>query len=515
VSDAHVVTVASYSGSSGTPSLGAWRTVGDVSISTTVRASMEFDFTLPANGVRRLEFEVFSPVNQTPYAVFPIEVWIDGQFIDRVDLLLPYGGAGLVRVITPWLAQGTHRVRFVYDNTLSYRPIQINALRIQEIGGPDADDNGRADWIDARLAADNSLAAGSGSGFVSPAFVEGVSRFFDSLAIELDGQPAVAARSPGLGWFADVPLVPGGLVNLRASFENGALQETRSLRWKPFNLLVDPSALPAGRLRIRMNDTLLLTATPDEASVMESAADPTESATVVISRAGQSDETFILDRPSTAPQAHVFSAPGIYTITGTHVSTQGGGSTLTGTVEVEVVAAAFSGDPVAGLANPIVWDNPLLPQDVTIEHDQGVELAELPVVTGSSFRLLTRNLGVSRVVARLHPGGPILDQALVTGLRVVSDNHTAIDVLQAYPDGSRLIGTPIMLSEITPDTRIEVEIFVNGVTFEDGTTLKVFTADDFDEYGRVYVKFVYPAGLGSSFCHRIHVYRGEKYLGTF
>ncbi len=517
VFDADVALVGSYAGSSGTPAFGAWRAEGDALVSTTVRAALDFDITVPAQGVYRLEFEAGAPRNRTPNEVFLVEVWIDGQFVDRVNLLLPLGEAGLARILTPWLIEGAHRVRFVYDNTLSYRPIQINALRVQTIGGMDSDHNGRADWIDARLAADNNLAAGSEDSFVSPAFVEGVSRFFDFLAVETDDQPATATCSPGHGWFADISLIPGKSVKVRASFENGAVKETRHLRWKPLNLLIDPVALPSGRIRIRLDDTLLLTATPKEARV-NAAAEPHANATLVISRAGYTDETVVLDRPSFAPHAYTFAAPGLYSITGTYVSTQGAGTTLTGTVEVEVVAAAFSNDPVAGLGVPVTWNNPLLPEDVIIQHDQGVELFELaasPGDTGASFRLLTYNLGVSRVVARLHPGGPILDQALVSGLRVRSNAQTAHDILASYPDGSRLIGTPIMISEITPDTRVEVEIFVNGVTFEDGTTLQVFTAEDFDEFGRVYVKFLYPLGLSSSFCHRIHVYRGDNYLGTF
>ncbi len=98
---------------------------------------------------------------------------------------------------------------------------------------------------------------------------------------------------------------------------------------------------------------------------------------------------------------------------------------------------------------------------------------------------------------------------------MASNNTTAIDSLQAYDDGSRLIGTPIILNRITPDTRIEVEIFVNGVTFDDGTTFKTFTAADFDRFGRVYVKFLLPAGVKSAFCHRIHVYERDTYLGSF
>lgn len=518
VADVGALTLATYTGASGQPSFGLWRREGDTIVSTTVRASLDFEIRLPAPGVYRLEFEALASGNRSPNDVFPVEVWIDGQFIDRVDLLLPAGQVGLARVLTPWLKKGHHQVRLVYDNTLSYRHLRINALRVQVLAGPDADGNGRADWIDTRLAADNTVESAPARTFVSPVFVEGVSRYFDSLALKVDGQPVAATRAPGLGWFADLPLIPGEVTKLRVAFENGALAETRRIKWEPFNLLSDPSSIPSGRLRIRMDDTLLLTATPHQARVGSGPGDQHASATLLVRHPGQPDQTIVLDQPTRSPHAYTFDQPGVYTVTGTYTSTRGRGSVLHGTIEVEVVAAAFSRDPAAGLDAPVVWKNPLLSDSLTLEHDQGLVLTKLPLPpgeTGTTLRLLTRNLGLSRVAARLSPGGPIVDLALVTGLRAHSNNRTAVDLLQTYPDGSRLIGTPIILSEITPDTRVEVEIFVNGVTFEDGTTLKVFTAGDFDEFGRVYVKFIHPAGLATSFCHRIHVYRGDHYLGTF
>ncbi len=118
-------------------------------------------------------------------------------------------------------------------------------------------------------------------------------------------------------------------------------------------------------------------------------------------------------------------------------------------------------------------------------------------------------------MSRLHERGPILSRAVVRSLRVASNDQTALDLLSVYPDGSKLIGVPIILSQVTPDTRVEVNIFVNGVTFEDGTIRQVFTAADFDSLGRVYVKFLYPFGLRTSICHRIYVYQGNTLVGEF
>jgi hypothetical protein len=203
-----------------------------------------------------------------------------------------------------------------------------------------------------------------------------------------------------------------------------------------------------------------------------------------------------------------------YTITGTF--NPGNDQNTSETLTVEVVEAEFNDDPILGVGTLLVWDNSLIPDNVSIEVDQGVWLEPVSLLDGGTrFNLTTQNSGVSYVLARLHENGPILSRATVTGLTVASNGATAVDVLTVYSDGSRLVGTPIMLNEITPDTRVVIEIFVNGVTFEDGTIQKILTAADFDKYGRAYVKFLYPADLGTSFCHRIHVYNGDTYLGQF
>jgi len=193
------------------------------------------------------------------------------------------------------------------------------------------------------------------------------------------------------------------------------------------------------------------------------------------------------------------------------------GDTMVVEMDVEAVRAQFNGNPMVGGHPPLVWDNPLLPEESYLVADLGVQLRSLGLLPGGGVQLevASSNPGESYVVAREEAGGPILHHAIIHGLRVHSNETTAVDVLATYADGSRLIGTPIMLSRVTPDTRVEVEIFVRGVTFEDGTTIKTFTAADFDEYGRIYVKFILPAGVTSSYCHRIHVYEGEQYLGRY
>jgi hypothetical protein len=103
----------------------------------------------------------------------------------------------------------------------------------------------------------------------------------------------------------------------------------------------------------------------------------------------------------------------------------------------------------------------------------------------------------------------------VRSLRTATVSDTAMDLLQSYPDGSKLYGVPVIVNRLTDDTVVKIAITTQGVTFEDGTTVKTLTKADFDEYGRIYLKFIYPAGVDGSICHVIHVYEGTTDLGQF
>src|SRR5690606_30126832 len=132
------------------------------------------------------------------------------------------------------------------------------------------------------------------------------------------------------------------------------------------------------------------------------------------------------------------------------------------------------------------------PAAALIEHDQGIHIVSQEALQDGGYRytLGSTNTGESYVIARLGEEGPIADHATVHGIKVSSNDQTSVDVLDVYADGSYLVGVPLMLSRITPDTRVEIEIFVAGVTFEDGSIFKVLTAEDFDEFGRYYMKFI-------------------------
>lgn len=510
--DATVTPVTTINGNAGAPVNGQWATDADGIVSKTFTGKLDYTFTVPVDGLYRLTFTAHSGSNPTASTLFPLEISVDGQFVARVDLVLPLGEDGLARVITPWLAAGTHTVRLHYDNTFSYRPLRIRSLAVDQLGGADLDANGRADWIDARLHALNTLVTGADDGelYVSPASLSGLARHRSLFTLTADAQPVVVNPAPGYGWYADVALSETAPVEVVGDFENSGRVQGALLTWKPINLLALSSEdFPQPVIRIRKGDRLRLTAHPFAAT--------DGGAVVTIARTGANNVELTLADAVAASATHTFAEAGTYTVNATY--TDGATTPIAADAfTVEVIEAAFASDPTVGLNNtPVTWDNPLIFDNVLLEVDHGlllVKQADLPS-GGTRFSVTSSNANESYIIARLGENGPVFGHATVRSIRVATVSDTAMDLLQVYPDGSQLIGVPIIVNNLTDDTRIVVEIFVQGVTFEDGTIVKVLTKSDFDQYGRIYLKFIYPPGVDGSICHRVLLYEGDTYLGKF
>ncbi|MEO0453291.1 MAG: Ig-like domain-containing protein [Verrucomicrobiota bacterium] len=498
---------------SSTQTYGQWGTTDDgAMVSQTVKGTLQFEISVPADGVYQLEFEAQSAFNDTPDDHFPVKVLIDGILIDQVNLVLQSDGTlGLARVTTPWISAGTHTVEFFYDNTYSYRRIQVNALRLLEIQGLDADGNGIDDWVETRLEAINSLenneATGPVKSYVSPFQVYGYSRFFEMFSLNVAEQDPEINRAPGTGWYADVELDPAEAVTIEASFENGVFTEQVEVEWVALNLLDEDMEAPQ---TLRAGSKLRLTAIPDGMTV--EGGDTLMTLTV---DDGTTTTPVPIDEEGDPSGTVEFAGAGTYTLTGTYDHPTDG--PVSNSVTIEVVDGQLNGDPVVGRNLAYTWDNPELPGGLPIEVDHGILLNELGALPdgGYQFSLISWNFQTSYLAARLENAeneGEILDTATVTTISAASNESTSVDFWETYADGSELIGTPIILSEIPAGIVIEVEIFQSGTTFDDGTILKTFTADDFDEFNRIYVKFIKAPWKGAN-CHQIHLYIDGEYLG--
>jgi len=504
-------TVASVTGNTGTAVAGQWQSDGDTVRSQTVNGKIQYTLNVPNDGIYRVEIEAQAFENYTDNDVYPIRVYVDGELVDYVNLYLPVNEIGLAHVATPWLTSGNHTVEIAYDNTMSYRHIQINGVRLQSLG-EDGDSNGVEDWVETRLAAMNSIDPVTVS-YTSPVSVEGHTRYL-ALATVSDGTEDYTPQpAPGSGWYANVPLAEDAATNITATFESGGIQDTISVNWAMFNVLAPPAVDDPGLvrndadvIRLREDDELLLGAVLDGVS--------TGSTTVTITHTPVGSGTALTPDPitlgATDAEAFAFSEPGTYAIAASH--DDGTGNVTNVTTNIEVLRGRFNGNPlVCGLGLYRDWSNPELSPELLIEHDEtlAVHVKKLPAEGGIDLRVRADALADSVIAARLDEDGPITGHSVVETITVASNEQTSIDVLETYADGSQLIGTPIIINQITPDMQVDVKIFVAGVTFEDGSVLKTFTAEDFDEFGRIYVKFIKPSDQVTSYCHQILIYAGE------
>jgi hypothetical protein len=101
----------------------------------------------------------------------------------------------------------------------------------------------------------------------------------------------------------------------------------------------------------------------------------------------------------------------------------------------------------------------------------------------------------------------------VEGFDFHSGGSVDVHQVELLPDGSQLVEMTTVLDQIPDGLIVEVEIFVGGVMFEDGTVLKRLTAADFDEYGANTLRFIRGATVTTSVCHRIRLYQDGVLIG--
>jgi hypothetical protein len=117
------------------------------------------------------------------------------------------------------------------------------------------------------------------------------------------------------------------------------------------------------------------------------------------------------------------------------------------------------------------------------------------------------------MVARLGEDGPVLDATAVNA--VYGDNGSYWREVALYPDGMRAVEVRLQVGNITPDIRVVLNIFVSGVTFEDGALTRVLTYEDFDESGVCVYRMLQSPGSTTSTCHTTRYYQGNVLIGEY
>lgn len=478
--------VATISGSSYTAAFGTWIKEDGKARQDCVRGWLEYPVTLPAAGVYQMDL-AFTPVADAKVSRdYEIVFSADGKTIQRETVTVAENSSGHAKTLSPWLAAGTHTLRVFIDNSHHFRRVTIDQLAVLAARGPDADANGTPDWVDLRLAKLNSFEAPTDS-ITSPLCVEGKARWSELTSIA--GNPVQAA--PDDRWFANVPLDPEEPTRMTASLENGGLAVTRQTTWIPVNLL------DTSELTIRQGDSLKLTAFKSWAA--------TAAEKVILTVAGNTS-TF----SAKEPQVHTFNTAGSIPVDVVHTLH---GAQTSATVMVRVVAAPAIESPVCVVGYHREVEIPALPTGVALQFDHRLEIRDtINTSSGGQLHTLRLNsLDDRPAVFRVGTAtGPVLGVLPFRAMRIRDASETTMSFVEELGANAYHVMMPVIVDGLYPDVVLKYEIFIAGVTFDDGTLVKpLLVPGDFTPEGEHTLHF-YKSGTSGSSCHRLAVWQGTQ-----
>ena len=482
-------------------STGTWRQDSDGTVFAVERSgSLTWRLTVPAEGADALSARISQNEVLSKNTDFDLSLFVDGLFVCRQVVSAPYGSPTEACFFLPEIPSGTHEFRLVWHNWEVNTYLAVHGLRFVRFDGPDADGNGIADWLDHRATAVTGLDDLPYESLVSPLCVEGHDLWRDVLEVGV-AYPATNAafsvvRTVGDGFYADVPLVEEGLAHI--SLVDRALTNVFPVAWRPLDVYAGEYATNA--LVVRTGDAVRLAGREGD-----------EPTTVTVSHANERGEwlgvTNWVQRTATA---YRFDEPGAFLVEVEAAAWPFG--TTNAFARIDVVESRFPlRNPAVMIDEPLVLPCPNLSPRTLIEHDVDLSVnAATNRAGGVDLELLTaadRDLGL---VSRLSEDGPISDAVQVSP--VWADNGTYYHVVRTYPDGSQLVVVSLLLGAIVPNLSLKLEIFVSGVTFEDGTRVRRLTAADFDENGHCTIRFIRARGVTTSVCHRTYIYQDGRLL---
>jgi hypothetical protein len=495
---ANPATVAAIAyGAQATNFLGGWQVDGNDIYALDRRGGL--DFILSVSNADKFVLNLTGTQNQpNPFETrFKLLLGIDGQTLGHYFLNGGYGSNGTVELVLPYIKSGPHTVHVFWDGAASYSSLRIQQVKLLAVSGADANHNGVKDWVEKMVSDQSSLDLTNtliGS-YTSPLCLEGRDPYSTFLLLT-NSQTNVlsAAATTGRHWYVNTPLQANTQTVFQASYQNGALTQTRQLQWVPLNLLTTTNGLT-----IRNGDSLLFSVLPS--------GNTGGNAQIVIG-------TNTFTGKAAKPVAYRFTAPGSYTVSGTYTPTSG--SPQNGSVRVKVVQQNLpSIQPAAWTEMQRALNLANLAPEAVLQADSRLTCTIAGTNANGAVQLtlgMHENEACS-LIARLGTNGPVLDSTHVQGFDVWAGNQTYTKIIQVYPDGSQLVEELLVSSPVVPNVTFELDIIVGGVIFDDGTTTKILAATDFDALGQCRVRFIRPALSQTSVCHSYKAYQGNYLIG--
>ena len=484
-----VTAIAAMNGSDAAQTSGTWVVDGSSIYAASRNGSLEYTLDLPYAGIFRL---AVNGSQNNPYSTrdeFVLDLHVNGLYSGTRVLKAPHGSPATVNFYLPELPAGQHTAKLSWRNMHRDSFLRINSATLQDVEG---------DWKASRLANLRAVEVPAVS-TVSPVCAEGGNAMFLE-HVSISGfytpqgetpEPPLPRRLPRSRWFADIPLDPGAETLLSFDFQDQQPAASRSVTWEETNILSQDE------ITVRLNDALLLTAFPQDAV----------QGSIEITADGQLYEIEYDAANPRNSEPHVFTFPGEVVVSATYTP-DGGGDPVQGSLTVKVVAAQFS--PVqaciVGIKRP--WEQPLFHREAVIAHDTGIYLTSQQIFNESRSLVVTAvSEGTAYLSARIGEDGPVLDSTAidaVRGLGTAEDQATML-VAETFPDGSRIVQGSLALSSVPQGIQVVIKINTAGVTFEDGTTQKTFTAADF-LHGVLTYRLMVPPGEDVPTCHVVKIF---------
>jgi hypothetical protein len=515
-------TVLELPGAAAMSSRGLWARDHGIIYAVGQGGTVGYQFQVTNGLIYRLEIRGASHSPLDPDSVFHLVVSLDGQALGRTALAVPRGRPGCAKLLTPWIAPGPHRLDIEWDDIRKDRSLAITAVRLLASRPGSPGTSVPKDWIAALVESRNSIAppgaalqesdAGSPGpsplvvySATSPACVEGCARYQLTLSARAGGQSLAPRHGTQGHWYCEVPLSRQGPTRFEAVFENGALREERWLVWRPINVLEGKQAA------VRAGDTLCFVAVPPAGS--SSLPDPGALADGVASI-----DVIGAGHYSTSAGGrvfHRFDKAGTFVVTAEYRRRDG--TSETGSMAVRVFELSLGDDLAAWAGKPRAWHCPRLPDGVVLEADPclGMDGALAARPGGATYDLLVDAAEDRFILARLGEHGPVLASTTVHGLNIAGVRESGACYAGEYPDRSRLVQTAVAPSRILNDVRVEMQIIVGGVMFDDGALVRVLRAGDFDDTRLARVNFIMPPGALTSNCHVMRAYQDQACLGEY
>ncbi|MEI6515250.1 MAG: hypothetical protein WCO77_04670, partial [bacterium] len=152
---ADISLIAALDGTNTLRRTGAWTQEGGSLVAlTNITMRAEYRLAVTNAGMCRLGFNISNTDSAATSAkTFALQLLIDEVPVQWFSITVPQGSNVWTYACTPWLVTANHTIRLAWlDNCEPKKLLGINALTLQAVAGADTNVNGRADWMEARLA---------------------------------------------------------------------------------------------------------------------------------------------------------------------------------------------------------------------------------------------------------------------------------------------------------------------------------------------------------------------------